>query len=477
MQTQSTSDDWQTFNALAERTLQEAPLPKDELTKLFIRIEKLIYSGIGYLLNTTTFTEDNLCYLLAEIASGVIKSRKVYKGRRIRRRIPLTEEIEMGSENKRIFGIGFDLFKLSRMSREEAAPLVKRIIRTLRVSTSTYESMLLTFAKEGQRYRDLSDELTEVTLDLLEQRRKNSKRATKGSLAKEESLTLEASRMIDELEIVEMNVGCVERNFLYGTIRAIDLIVREIRRLQERILRAYSRLILKPVRDRAQGEMEALDLFQSGSLGLARAISLYDVRSGTSFPTFATWWIRQKIFGSIKFRGPLIKLPGSVLEKYQQIRAAERHFSSDPEKHSSYTVEDIAAYCKTSVKSVELVRKKVQSTQVISLDSMVYDNEEGFENESATDRALLDDSLEEEEEFAARQDFVESVLDHLEPDQRNLVCLRYGVIDSVKVELSPRQVLRETFRQAACRAILQRSMAVTADERLSLLRPEELPPE
>ncbi len=475
--TNASFNNWETFNALAERTLHEDPLPKADLVLTFLRIEQLIFTGINHLLYTTTFTEDNLCYLLSEIAFGIIKSRKVYKGRRIRRRVALNEEVEMGSENKRIFGIGFDLFKLSRMQRVKAVPLTKRIIRSLRISTSHYENILLTFVKEGDRYCRVSDELARATLHLVEQRRANAKRSTKKGAAEEHRLATVVSQLIDQIDMIELNVGCVEPNYLYGTVRAVQSIMREVRRLQERVLRAYSRLVLAPVRNRAQSEMEAFDLFQSGSLGLARAISLYDVRSGTSFPTFATWWIRQKIFGSIKHSGPLIKLPGSVCEKYQQILAAERHFESDPDLCDSYTVEDIAARCNSSVKSIELVKKKVQGTRVVPLESMVYSGDDGAEGESAADKALLDTSYEAEEAELATQEFVESVLEHIDNDLRNLVCLRFGVIDSVKTDLLPREALREVLRQTACKAVLQQSMVVTADSRLALLRSEEIPAE
>lgn len=466
---------WDTFNELAERTLQEDPLSKADLTKIFLRIEQLIFVGVNHLLYTTTFTEDNLCYLLAEIASGIIKSRKVYKGRRIRKRVSLTDGVEMGSENKRIFGIGFDLFKLSRLPREEAVPLTKRVIRSLRISTSHYENILLTFVKEGESYCRAADDLARCNLRLMDLRRQNERRPTKKRTAQLEQLSIRASQLMDKIDTIELNVGCVEPNFLYGTVREVEAIVRQVRRLQEKVLRAYSRLVLAPVRSRAQSEMEAFDLFQSGSLGLTRAISLYDVRSGTSFPTFATWWMRQKIFGYIKRSGPLIKLPGSVCEKFQQITAAERHFESDPDLRETYTVADIAQRCGCSVKSVELVRKKVHGTKVVPLESMVYSGEEGTEGESAADRALLDESHEEEEQELAVQEFVESVLDHIDNDLRSLVCLRFGVIDSVKTDLQPREALREVLRQTACKAVLQQSMVATADDRAALLRSEAVP--
>jgi hypothetical protein len=106
---------------------------------------------------------------------------------------------------------------------------------------------------------------------------------------------------------------------------------------------------------------------------------------------------------------------------------------------------------------------------------MVYNNDDGSEVDLAADRALLDESVEEEEELQATRDFVEQVLDHVDEQQRNLVCLRYGVIDSVVTKIAPAEQLREVFRQAACKSILQQSMSVSVDNRLLLARVEELP--
>jgi hypothetical protein len=77
-------DSWDAFNRLAKETLQYDPLSRRELRDTFLQIETLIYGAIEYLLHTTTFVEDSLCYLMAEIASGVIKSRKIYPGKRVK---------------------------------------------------------------------------------------------------------------------------------------------------------------------------------------------------------------------------------------------------------------------------------------------------------------------------------------------------------------------------------------------------------
>jgi RNA polymerase sigma factor (sigma-70 family) len=458
----SVVDSWDAFNRLAKETLQYEPLSRRELRDTFLQIETLIYGAVEYLLHTTTFVEDSLCYLMAEIASGVIKSRKVYAGKRVKTRILVDDDrtIEMGAENRRILGTGFDLFKLSKVERVKAVPQVKKIIRTIRVSIDNYEDMLVAFQKESKEYCQLSDRLAHLRITINQYRED----PLKGEHDHNEILR-QMGECIDGMSLIELNVGCVDPNCLYGTIRVVTYVLRRLKNLQQQILRAYSRLILKPVRERSRGEMEAFDLYQSGSFGLAHSISTYDVRCGTSFPVYANQWIRQRILGSTKYSSPLIRLPGSVWEMYQKIRAAERRLEASPEKRHSYTVQDVADLLETSVASVEQVIRKIQSTKVVSLESLSYDNEEGHEDSTQIDRALTDDSIDENTAYAERVAFVEKILNHVDKTRRNLVCLRFGVIDRVdNAELDQKQVIMEIFRQTACKAVVQGTTAKLANQ-------------
>jgi RNA polymerase sigma factor (sigma-70 family) len=455
-------DSWEAFNRLAKETLQYEPLSRRELRDMFLQVESLIYGAIEYLLHTTTFVEDSLCYLMAEIASGVIKSRKVYPGKRVKARILIDDErtIEMGAENRRILGTGFDLFKLSKVERLKAAPQIKKIIRTIRVSIDNYEDMLVAFQKESKDYCNLSDQLAHLRLTINQYKED----PLKGEHDSNELLR-QMGECIDQMSLIELNVGCVEPNYLYGTIRVVSYVLRRLKSIQQQILRAYSRLILKPVRERSRGEMEAFDLYQSGSFGLAHAISTYDVRCGTSFPVYANQWIRQRILGSTKHSSPLIRLPGSVWEMYQKIRAAERRLEAIPEKRNSYSVQDVAELLETSVASVEQVIRKIQSTKVVSLESLAYGNEDGHEDGNQVDRALTDDTVDENSAYEERVAFVEKILNHVDKARRNLVCLRFGVIDRVdNVGLDSKQVLKEIFRQTACKAVVQGTTAKLADQ-------------
>lgn len=456
-------DSYETFNALARRTLEYDPLERDELTSTFLKIEEHIKYGISVLLQSSTFVEDNLCYLMAEIASGLIKSRKVYRGKRSKQRVQVGEDVEVGSTNSRIFAMGFDLFKLSKTDRDIALPHIHKIIRSLRLSTSVYENILISFLKETDSYCATSDSLAELTLKVRYQKKKNRKPLI------EDMQTI--SDLIDDLRVAEMSIGCVRPNYLYGTRRIVQDVMSLVRALQEKILKAYLRLVPSPARKEAASELEALDLFQSGSLGLARAISLYNVRKGASFPSFANQWIRQRILGSVKHSSPMIRLPNSVWEAAQKIRSAERQLQSNSETRDSYTDQDVADLLSISLRSLRRVREKMQRAKVVSLASVAPDADREYEF------LRHGDDSEEEAALHEMRMSIEKILEYVDLEDRRLVCLKYGYVEGVlNDDLDERQIVREMLRQLSWSAMMHRNMATAADQ-YGVVREEILPPD
>lgn len=464
----SASEPYATFNTLARQAKKYDSLPKERLLDLYRQIEAQIYIGVDYLLYNTTFVEDNICYLLAEIQTGSIKSRKSYKGKRTQDRVLIGHDIEVGAENRRIFSIGFDIFKLSRIDRQKATPHVRKIIRLMRLNNGFFESILTTFLKETENYCAWQDELAElqVKFDEIPDKMRSKDPSTIEMIKR-------MSDLMDQISFVELCVGSVHPQALYGTVRVIRHVVKRIRALQEQVFRAYLRIVLKPVREKALSEAEALDLYQSASLGLARAISLYDFRSGVNFSTFAKNWVTQKIKGSAKSSsGPIIRLPGSVWDYNQKIQAARRALERDPKKRHTYTNEDIANHLGITIRSLERVLEKIELTKVGSLDELIR-QQDGLDSDLNRDSTLHDEALEEEKREQEARERLDSILEHIEPDARKLLCLQNGVLEGIENNPESAQVLREVFRQLACKALLHRRAAVNA-ERIIVARSEKI---
>lgn len=438
-------DPYQAFNTLAETTKSFEALHQADLEKVFFQIEQRILYGIDIILLGTTFVEDNLCYLLSEIAIGSIKSRKVYRGKRNKTRIAIGEELEMGAENLRIYSTGFDLFKLSKIDRQVSGPLVRKTVRNMRLLTHCYENILSAFVSETEKYTNLAEELAR----LIAARRNLSKKG------KSEPLSVRVSQIVEEMQHIELSVGCVEKNLLYGTVKTAGYILEQVRAMQERILKAYLRLVLSPARRESNTQMDAFDLFQSGSLGLERAVSLYNFRSGNSFSQFAKWWIKQRIRGHVKNSGAIIRLSSSVWEKHAEYRRAEHKLDAlgDP-----YTSKDIAKELGVTEQSLRRLLQKVTVGKVVSFSSFDSENER-----ETAEQMIPDSSIKEQQEEEEMREFVTGILEHLNTEDRRLVCLKYGLIESIPNDnLKPSEVLLEMLRQLSCKTKRHKQIATRA---------------
>jgi RNA polymerase primary sigma factor len=232
---------------------------------------------------------------------------------------------------------------------------------------------------------------------------------------------------------------------------------------KERMIAANLRLVVHVARSfqNADHGLALADLVQEGTLGLVRAVEKFDPRRGLRFSTYATIWIRQSIARSITYKGRAIRLPASVEQRLLALRRAERTLA--PALGREPTAAESAAELGWDEDEVHDLRRAER--RVVSLQQPA-----GPEGDTELGELLPDDgpSPFEQVEASLLGDEVRALLATLQPRERALLRLRYGLDGETPL----------TRSEAARRLGLRRRDAVRLEElalRRLRARPGERP--
>jgi RNA polymerase primary sigma factor len=204
-----------------------------------------------------------------------------------------------------------------------------------------------------------------------------------------------------------------------GDLAEIDRAAAVVAAAKQELIEANLRLVVAVAKRYRWSGVPFGDLIQEGNLGLLRAVDKFQYRRGFKFSTYATWWIRQAITRGIADRGRTIRLPVHVAESLNDVMRS-RAALVDRLGHEPST-EELARHARIPAPKLQLLLDAAPRPVSLELpvgdDATLADFLEDRSAESPIERVA----------DAQRSSALARALDRLEPREREIVRLRFGL--------------------------------------------------
>ena len=263
--------------------------------------------------------------------------------------------------------------------------------------------------------------------------------------------------------------------------REVEIIRARADEANAAIIRANLRLVVSVAKRYLGHGISFLDLIQEGNLGLLRAVNKFDPRRGYKFSTYATWWIRQSINGSIAEQARTIRIPVHLFESITRILRIQRTLTQQLGRDPTNNEIALEAGFLTPVETQAILRTRAEESPLppelehswklatAKVDRILCSAEEPISLEGpvsgSEDSSQLGDFIEDIDALepldAASREMLREQVQHalavLSERERQVLELRFGLVDGQDHTLEEVSryfnVTRERIRQIEAKAL------------------------
>jgi len=232
--------------------------------------------------------------------------------------------------------------------------------------------------------------------------------------------------------------------------------LRLFRHAKERMINANLRLVVSIAKKYVNRGVNIADLIQEGSFGLITAVDKFNPDHSCRFSTYAHYWIKQAVTRAISDFSRPIRLPVHMSDCVNAIKRQRNVFW---QTHGRAPTElELSSALGISEKKLRMAMSS--SRELVSLESPYFINKASGSDDKSWADYIQDSAPKPEHQLEAallREQLSLTLNDVLLPQEREIVCMRYGLDGVDKRSLEEMGAMydipKERVRQIEARAM------------------------